>query len=189
METERIFLTARWENLIIATYKIHPEIVKPHIPKGLEPDTIDGDSFVSLVAFDFIDTRVKGVKVPFNINFPEINLRFYVKNKEKRGVVFIREFVPKIFIPLIANTLYNENYKCIPMESEVSSNGIIKLSHTIDYNNKSYVINAQAENKPYTPGESAAEHFFKEHEWGFGRTKKGETMIYRVVHPVWRFTP
>src|SRR5438552_16138448 len=101
METEKVFLTARWENLIITTFKIEPALLIPHIPSGLEPDTIDGSAFVSLVAFDFADTKVIGMKVPFNVNFPEINLRFYVKDKNKRGVVFIREFVPKIFIPVI----------------------------------------------------------------------------------------
>ena len=189
MAAEKVFLTARWENLIIITYKIDPALLIPHIPSGLEPDTIDGSAFVSLAAFNFADTKVKGIKVPFNVNFPEINLRFYVKDKNKRGVVFIREFVPKIFIPVIANTLYNENYKCIQMESSFSSNGIVKLNHTIEYNHKSYSINAEAENKPFIPSEKSAEHFFKEHEWGFGKTKNGKTMIYRVEHPVWEIYP
>jgi len=189
MEAEKIFLTARWENLIIVTYKIHPDKLQPYMPPGLQPDTINGGAFVSLVAFDFADTKVKGIKIPFNVNFPEINLRFYVKNKEKRGVVFIREFVPKIFIPLIANTLYNENYKYIPMESNVISNGTLKLNHTIEFNNKDYTINAEAENNPFTPSENSTEHFLKEHEWGFGKTKKNETIMYRVKHPVWEVYP
>lgn len=189
MSTEKIFLTARWENLVIISYKISPDLLQPHMPKGFEPDTIDGNAFVSVVAFVFADTKVKGIKVPFNVNFPEINLRFYVKNNEKRGVVFIREFVPKIFIPVIANTFYNENYRYIPMESKVSINGIIKLNHTIELNNKSYSITAEAENKPYTPATNSTEHFFKEHEWGFGITKKNETMIYKVEHPVWEVYP
>ena len=189
MGSKNIFLTARWENLIIVSYTIPPEVLASHMPPGLEPDTIDGNAFVSLVAFDFADTKVKGVKVPFNVNFPEINLRFYVKNEKKRGVVFIREFVPKILIPFVANTLYNENYKYMSMESDVSSNGSIKLNHTIVFNNKKYSINAEAENKPFTPNSDSIEHFFKEHEWGFGKTKKNETMIYRVEHPVWEVYP
>jgi len=155
MGAEKIFLTARWENLIIITYKVEHGLLIPYLPPGFEPDTIDGSAFVSLVAFNFADTKVKGVRVPFNVNFPEINLRLYVKNNDKRGVVFIREFVPKIFIPLIANTLYNENYKCIPMKSSLSANGTIKLNHTIEFNNKCYSITAEAENKSFIPAENS----------------------------------
>src|SRR5205085_8441030 len=155
MAAEKVFLTARWENLIIITYKIDPALLIPHIPSGLEPDTIDGSAFVSLAAFNFADTKVKGIKVPFNVNFPEINLRFYVKNKDKRGVVFIREFVPKIFIPLVANTFYNENYRCIPMKSKMTANGTINLNHSIRYDKKEFHINLEAGNKSYTPPENS----------------------------------
>src|SRR5205085_6243914 len=112
-----------------------------------------------------------------------------VKNKDKRGVVFIREFVPKIFIPLVANTFYNENYRCIPMKSKMTANGTINLNHSIRYDKKEFHINLEAGNKSYTPPENSTEHFFKEHEWGFGITKKSETMIYRVEHPVWEIFP
>src|SRR4030095_306783 len=106
---KKVFLSARWENLIIISYKIDPSLLEPYMPPDLEVDTIDGNAFISLVAFDFLDTKVKGMKVPFHVNFPEINLRFYVKNKEKRGVVFIREFVPRTVIAFFANAFFNEN--------------------------------------------------------------------------------
>jgi uncharacterized protein len=38
-------------------------------------------------------------------------------------------------------------------------------------------------------GPESVEHFFKEHEWGFGTNKRGETMVYRVEHPVWDVYP
>ena len=61
----------------------------------------------------FLNTKLLGVKVPFHVNFEEVNLRFYVKrrvgNEYKRGVVFIKEIVPKAAITFVANTIYNEN--------------------------------------------------------------------------------
>lgn len=91
---KKTFLTAKWKNLIYVTYDIDPEFLLPHLPKGLNLDTIDGRAFVSFVAFDFEGVRIKGIKIPFHCNFPEINLRFYVNKNGKRGVVFIKEFVP-----------------------------------------------------------------------------------------------
>lgn len=187
--SRKVFLTARWENLIIISYKVKPEILEPYMPRGLEADTIDGNAFVSLVAFSFLETKVKGIKIPFHVNFPEINIRFYVKNNEKRGVVFIREFVPKSLIAYFANLLYNENYKSISMKNYSEKNGKVFLNHTIRLNGKEYQINIEAENKPYFPPVNSTEHFFKEHEWGFGIARKGEPMIYRVEHPFWEIYP
>lgn len=189
MPSEKIFLTARWENLVLITYAIKPEMLEPFLPKGLVPDTINGDAFLSLVAFDFLDTKVKGVKFPFHVNFPEINLRAYVRNNEKRGVIFIREYVPRFFISMIANVLYNEKYKTASMKSRIEKNGKIFLSHTLKSGGKQYSINLEAENKPWLPAENTTEHFFKEHEWGFGVNKRGQSLIYRVEHPFWEVFP
>lgn len=185
----KIFLTAKWTNLIITSYKVKPELLEPHLPRGLWLDTIDGNAFISLVAFDFTDTRLKGLKIPFHINFPEINLRFYVKDDRRRGVVFIREFVPKFFISLIANKVYNENYKCIDMRSRAKENGKIFLNHTIKLKGREYQINIESENKSFLPETNTTEHFFKEHEWGFGTSRSGETLIYKVEHTFWEIYP
>ena len=106
----RPFLTARWENLAIISYTVPPDLLRPRLPPGLELDTRDGQAFVSLVPFDFFDTRVLGIPWPGYRDFPEINLRFYVRAGQERGIVFIREFVPKRLIAWMAKLCYNEPY-------------------------------------------------------------------------------
>ena len=187
--SNKLFLSARWENLILATYKVSPSLLEAHLPKGLELDTIGGDAFLSIVAFDFLDTKVKGIKIPFHVNFPEINLRFYVIDRERRGVVFIKELVPGFFTALFARIIYNENYRSIPMKRNISVGDTINLEHIINYAGKEYSISVNAENKSFMPPADSTEHFFKEHEWGFGTTKKGEPLIYRVEHPFWNVYP
>ena len=76
------FLTATWSNLILLTYDAPPELLQHRLPGELELDTRDGDAFASLVAFDFLDTRVLGVAWPGFRSFPEVNLRFYVRRKD-----------------------------------------------------------------------------------------------------------
>ena len=88
------FLTARWTNLCLLNYAVPPSALEPHLPRGLSLDTHEGEAFISLVAFDFLDTRVLGIPWPGYRNFPEINLRFYARQGDRRGVVFIREWVP-----------------------------------------------------------------------------------------------
>lgn len=187
----KVFLTAEWRYLILLTYKVPGDILTTYLPEGLELDTIEENAFASLVAFDFLDTRVKGKHIPFHVNFPEINLRFYVREEKskRRGVVFIREFVPRYFISLVANKVYNEPYKNLKMKSIISQNGAVQVRHDIQYKGQDYHIVAEGENKPYKPAEDSVEHFFKEHSWGYGRSRSDQTLVYRVDHPVWNIYP
>src|SRR3989344_5216660 len=109
-----VFLKAEWNNLIMANYEVPQEILLPYLPKYTELDLFEGKCYVSLVGFLFENTKMLGMKIPFHINFEEINLRFYVKYKSgkewRRGVVFIKEIVSKPAITFVANTLYNEKY-------------------------------------------------------------------------------
>src|ERR1700709_1663302 len=93
------FLTAHWSNLCLFTYTVPDVLLEPRLPPGLELDRRDGRAFVSLVAFDFLNTRVLGIPWPGYRNFAELNLRFYVRRRAgaraQRGVMFIREFVPQ----------------------------------------------------------------------------------------------
>ena len=184
-----IFLTARWENLIIISYQVDPLIIQKYLPEGLVPHTLNGSAFISLVAFDFLDTKVLGIKIPFNVNFPEINLRTYVRCDSRTSVIFINEFVPKTLVAFGANFFYNENYRRAKMYRTISSyKDIIKIKHYLKLI-KSYSIELTARNNQYTPDENSAEHFFKEHSWGFACNKKGNLTAYRVMHPVWDIYP
>ena len=88
----------------MANYLVEPSILEEFLPKGTTLDFWNGECYVSLVAFKFFDTRVLGFKIPFHINFLEVNLRFYVKRETdgetRRGVVFIKEIVPRLAIAL-----------------------------------------------------------------------------------------
>jgi uncharacterized protein YqjF (DUF2071 family) len=116
-----IFLSAEWNDLLLANYSVDPDRLAPYVPKGTSVDLFQGHAFVSLVAFMFNRTRVLGVPVPGHINFEEVNLRFYVTpdhDRSIRAVAFIKEIVPRSAIPLVANSLFNENYEALEMEHE-----------------------------------------------------------------------
>lgn len=183
----KTFLTATWRNLLNLSYAVPDELLLPHLPKGLELDRYQGQAHVSLVAFDFLQTRVRGIKVPFHVNFPEVNLRFYVHYNGQRGVVFIREFVPKHCIALIANRVYNEPYLAFPMESAATpaADGSLDIVHQIWKDKDTLQLAVQVSGPEVVPGPDTAAHFFKEHDLGFGRDKRGETLVYGVEHPLW----
>src|ERR1700690_3759655 len=118
-----IFLTAEWRYLAMLNYEIEPAALTALVPAGTELDFWNGKTFISLVGFLFQKTRVCGIPIPFHRNFEEVNLRFYVRRKAddgwRRGVVFIKELVPRLAIAFIARTFYNENYIALPMSHQI----------------------------------------------------------------------
>lgn len=113
--TARPFLTASWHHLAMLNYRVDSALLAPHVPLGAQLDSHNGATWISLVAFLFADTRVVGLKIPFHTTFEELNLRFYVRrtlgSEVRRGVVFIKEIVPRPAIALVARLAYNEPYE------------------------------------------------------------------------------
>ncbi|CAN0530075.1 unnamed protein product [Laminaria digitata] len=180
------FLSARWTNLFNLTYRVDPELLSPHVPDGVELDIHQGSAFVSLVAFDFLDTRVFGIPWPGYRDFPELNLRYYLKYKNQRGVAFLQEYVPKRIIAKMARAIYNEPYDYAPIRSETKADD---TSHdytlALDVGGRTHTIRVSATPSPHTPPRDSLAHYFKEHKWGFGHDHKGRTLTYRVEHAIW----
>ena len=76
------FLTAEWNNLIMANYVIDPKILAPYLPPKTELDYFNGVCYVSVIGFMFEKTKILGISFPFHKNFEELNLRFYVRVKD-----------------------------------------------------------------------------------------------------------
>ncbi len=183
---ERAFLSARWSNLVLVTYAVPPAVLAPWMPPGGRADTRDGSAFVSLVAFDFLDTRVLGVRWPGFVDFPEVNLRFYVQRDGRRGVSFVRELVPSRLVAGIARLLYNEPYRRAAMKSRVEEGaGVRTVEHEVRWQGRTHRLRAEGGLPAHRPGPDSVEHFFKEHDLGYGRTRAGRLLTYRVEHPEW----
>ena len=184
------FLTATWSNVFLATWAVPPSLLAPRLPPGLALDLRGGDAFVSVVAFEFLDTRLRGLAFPGHRDFAELNLRFYVRNRDERGVVFVREFVPRRAVAWIARAVYNEPYRVAPVSAtRDDAPGRHAMRYTLAWAGRTHTLEVSAEDAPFRPAADSDEHFFKEHRWGFGMTRAGRTTRYEVVHDLWDVYP
>jgi len=175
-------------------YAVDPALLAPRIPRGTELDEFEGRTFLSLVGFRFLSTKVLGVPIPFHRNFEEVNLRFYVKRREagqvKRGVVFIQELVPKRALAAVARLVYRENYRSLPMTHQIEPAGDgLSLRYTWRHKERTSSIDVFATGSPRGMAEGSQEQFIAEHYWGYCRQLDGSTLEYHVEHPPWRTWP
>jgi uncharacterized protein len=187
------FLKAEWRKLIMVNYVVNPEALLPYLPFKTELDLYDGNCYLSLVGFMFQNTCLKGCKIPFHINFEEVNLRFYVNYRNagtcKRGVVFIKEIVPRPALTLVANMLYGEHYQTMKMSHswlEQDDKIVVEYAWKKD---KWNIMRVLAGKEPCSIGIGSEEEFITEHYWGYTRLSKTKTSEYEVAHPRWEVYP
>lgn len=186
------FLKAEWRKLAIINYEVDESILLEYLPAGTELDTWNGVNYVSLVGFMFKNTKVLGMKIPFHVNFEEVNLRFYVKHKSgdswKRGVVFIKEIVPKRAITFVANNLYGEHYATHKMNHEwTEHNDSRRIVYQWEVNNQWQSIELEADRKLSKIEEGSETEFITEHYWGYTKVNDNKTTEYEVTHPKWDY--
>ena len=185
------FLTAKWQNIIMANYEIDPSYLLPYLPKGVELDYFNGKSYISLVGFMFKDTSLFKIPIPFFGTFEEVNLRFYVirkvGNSVRRGVVFINETVPNKTVAWIANKLYKEHYTSIPTKHTWEIN---KVDKQIEYkwlvNNHWNYLKVFANSHKQDMQSNSIEEFIFEHYYGYTKVNENHSIEYKINHPSWK---
>ena len=186
----RPFLTANWRYLVLLNFTVDPKIIAPLVPPGTEIDFENGETFLSVVGFLFLDTRLLGLPIPLHRDFEEVNLRFYVRKKSadtwRRGVVFVRELVPRRAIALVARTFYGENYVALPMKHEIDHvDGKLRVEYSWRRGRKWESLKMSAIGDPQIIPAGTHAEFITEHYWGYTSVRSG-CSEYRVEHPRWK---
>ncbi len=174
----------------MANYAIDPDLLTEFLPKGTELDFYDGKCFASLVAFKFLDTEVLDFAIPFHKNFEEVNLRFYVTRRAKdgemrRGVVFVKEIVPKRAITFVARMVYGEPYETWTMSHEEAEDELEYRWSKEEITNR---VKVEFGENLGVPDEGSGEEFIIEHYWGYTKRGENRTDEYRVEHPKWELS-
>jgi uncharacterized protein len=188
MRSPGIFLTAEWKNLVMLNYAVSPSLLARFVPAGIELDSFEGVTYLSLIGFEFNRTRLLGFPIPFHQAFEEVNLRFYVRRGSKRGVVFLREFVPRPAVVAIARYVFNENYTYAPMSHRIGAgtqSDTVKAEYTWGSKRSFYRMQIEAEGPGSPSPEGSLSQFITEHYWGYAAQRDGGCVEYEVQHVPW----
>lgn len=199
------FLTAEWRKLIMMQYEVDPALLARRLPAGLELDLYAGRCFVSLIGFLFTRVRLLEIPPPFHTRFEEVNLRFYVHRPMpdgsfRRGVVFLREIVPKPAITLVARALYGEAYATAPTAHRWSNQGPetradrpgeqpLEVEYEWRHRGLWQRLGVRAGSQRGTIARGSLEEFITEHYWGYTPRRGGGTAEYAVEHARWEVYP
>uniref|UniRef100_Q01YD5 DUF2071 domain-containing protein n=1 Tax=Solibacter usitatus (strain Ellin6076) TaxID=234267 RepID=Q01YD5_SOLUE len=180
--------------LAMLNYAIDAQVLSALVPTGTELDVFEGRTYVSLIGFRFLHTRVRAIWIPFHSDFDEVNLRFYVRRtvagEVRRGVAFVREIVPRYAIAKVAQLVYGERYLALPMRHRVSGptseGGRVRAEYGWRSGGQWNTLRMEAEGRPAPASPGSLQQFITEHYWGYALQRDGRAVEYQVTHEPWR---
>jgi uncharacterized protein len=188
MNHQSKFLTAEWNNVFLLNYAVDASLLEPFVPAGTELDLFEGRTYLSLVGFEFNRLRIFGLAVPFHQSFEEVNLRFYIRRSSRRGVVFIREFVPKLAAAAVARFAFNENYSRVSMSHRIETRPggeVAEAEFAWGSGADRCSMRIETEGASFLPPDGSLGQFITEHYWGYSAQPGGGCLEYEVQHPRW----
>jgi uncharacterized protein YqjF (DUF2071 family) len=174
--------------VFLLNYAVDASLLERFVPAGTELDLFEGRTYLSLVGFEFNHLRVFGLAVPFHRSFAEVNLRFYVKRSSRRGVVFIRELVPRYAVAAVARFAFNENYSRVPMSHGIQTRAegdVAEAEYAWGSGRDRCSMRIETEGASFLPPDASVGQFITEHYWGYSAQADGGCLEYEVQHPRW----
>ena len=97
-----------------------PAVAKDLVPEGLELDLYDGKAYVSLLPLRMANVRLRDLPgIPHLTDFPELNLRTYVRHQGEPGVYFMSLDAPSGLAVWIGKHVFHVRYDHADMSMEM----------------------------------------------------------------------
>lgn len=110
-EVARPVMTQSWVGLTFLHWPCDPAVVRPLLPRGVEPDVMGGSTWVGLIPFAMRRVTVLGARLPRVSDFLETNVRVYgVDAAGRRSVVFLSLDADRLLPVAAARATYRLPY-------------------------------------------------------------------------------
>lgn len=120
----------RWSDLAFLHWPLDPGVLQPLIPTGLELETFDGNAWLGIVPFRMEASRVRLLPaIPGLSDFPELNVRTYVRVGQRFGVWFFSLDAANPVAVRGARTIFNLAYFDASMTVDTRDDIVAYRSH------------------------------------------------------------
>jgi uncharacterized protein YqjF (DUF2071 family) len=180
----RSLLVQRWHDLTFLHWAVAPEVVRPFLPVGTEPDTVDGLTYIGLIGFRMVGLGLfNGPGLPYLGTFCETNIRLYsVDAAGRRGVVFLSLDAARLVPVLVAQVALRLPYKWAGMRLDRDGDVLTYTSRRRTRGAPRSTLTVHTGPPIVEP--STVEHFVTA-RWGLHVRTYGRTLYMPNVHPAW----
>jgi uncharacterized protein YqjF (DUF2071 family) len=186
-------LRQRWSEVTFLHWRVDPSTVERFMPAGCRPDTIDGSTWVGLIAFQMSRSSFfGGPRIPWLGDFPEVNVRLYsIDEQGRRGVVFLSLEASHIIPVLTAQAAFSLPYRWASMKIGMRDGQVAYRTKRHGQPDAASHIIVRPIVDPAASVALAADAvaMFLTARWGFHETHRGATIYCRNHHEPWPLQP
>ena len=179
---KRPLLSQVWQDLVFIHWEVSFVQIRAAVPQPLDIDTYNGKAWIAIVPFDMKKVTFKGIPpISALSDFPEINVRTYVKYKGKPGVWFFSLDIPSKFAVWVARTFFHLPYRY----------GTVQVTEKNDDIHYQHQVGKAAFKAHYKPvkliskGASLFETWATERYCLYCKSKRGHLYRTEVQHQEW----
>lgn len=187
MPTSPWLMTQTWHDLLFAHWPTSVRKLRDLVPPEFELDLFDGEAWIGVVPFHMTNVAPRGVpSMPWISEFPELNVRTYVRVADRPGVYFFSLDAGSAIAVQAARTLLNLPYYTADMAVDVD-NARVRYSsrRTGDSSEAAFTATCQPVSPVVEPEPGSLEYFLTERYCLYNRSRVHGPYHLQIHHPRW----
>ena len=181
-------MTQSWHDLLFAHWPMAPGELSQRVPPEFELDLFDGQAWIGVVPFHMSNVAPRGVPaMPWVSQFPELNVRTYVRAGGRPGVYFFSLDAANPVAVEAARTLLRLPYHWATMLVERDGEEIHYRSRRGDAASAPQFVASYRPSGPrIPPAPGTIEHFLTERYCLYARDLLGRPYRLQIHHRPWQ---
>jgi uncharacterized protein YqjF (DUF2071 family) len=174
----------KWFDLLFQHWPISESVLRPLVPESLEIETFDGTAWIGVIPF-CMTARARGVPRIFTSRFPEINVRTYVRYKNRPGVWFFSLDAAHHTAVWGARRFFHLPYHFARMSTTSPRSHVLYYSRRKADPEIRFDARYRPRGEPYTAREGTLDHWLTERYCLFSIDHTGGVHCGEIHHPPW----
>jgi uncharacterized protein YqjF (DUF2071 family) len=183
-------MTQTWHDLLFAHWPIPAELLRTLVPSALEIDLFEGRAWLGIVAFEMTNVAPRMTPaLPWISAFPEINVRTYVRMKDRAGVYFFSLDATNSLAVWTARTFFHLPYHSASIEVARTADGTVDYRCRREASDAAFHARYCPTGMPAAPTPGTLEHFLTERYCLYTVDPAGRPTRVDIHHPPWPLQP
>jgi uncharacterized protein YqjF (DUF2071 family) len=180
-------MTQTWNDLLFAHWPVDAQALRRLVPRVFELDMFDGRAWIGIVPFSMTNVGPRGVpSLPGVSEFPELNVRTYVRVGDRPGVYFFSLDAGNVLAVKTARALLNLPYFPATMNVARDGDGISYDSRRDDSGSTAgFEATYHARGAAFEPRHGSLEYFLTERYCLYNVDHSGRPYRLEIHHPPW----
>ena len=179
-------MTQTWHDLLFAHWPVSPSALRASVPRVFDLDLFHDQAWLSIVPFHMTNVAPRGVpSLPGISEFPELNVRTYVRRGGRAGVYFFSLDAGSVLAVKAARLLLNLPYHVARMTVSRTADVVTYRSARASPPIAEFKATYGPTGPRFIASEGTLEYFLTERYCLYHTNRAGSPYRLEIHHPPW----